>query len=71
MADDHPPCMACSATAILRLRVTPFTATRTLWDATPRDIYACTQHVESARKIGTVLAATPLSEDVTVRKLNG
>ena len=71
MVSDHPSCMACSTTALLRLRVVPFTATRTLWDATPRDIFSCAAHVESARKIGTVISATPLGEGIATRMVAG
>ena len=67
MSDDALPCHACSATAILRLRCVPFSATRTLWDATPRDILACAQHVQAARQIGTVIAVTPLGDDIVTR----
>lgn len=59
-------CNACTREALVVYRILPYQAL-TLFDATPRNVAACAQHLESARKIGTVLSATPLSDAVAER----
>lgn len=60
-------CHGCARVAIVRFRVVPYGATRTRWDTTPRDVNACVLHIQAAKAIGTVLSATPLSDEITVR----
>jgi len=66
MSNDSPRCHACTAEAVARFRIRPYSATRTLFDAQPRDVRACAAHLESAKKIGTVLSMRSLAADPRV-----
>lgn len=60
-------CNACTQNAIIMYRVAPRSLTRVLWDNSPRDIGACSKHIDDAKKIGKVMAVTPLLDDVVTR----
>lgn len=64
---DSMRCNACAQDATLLLRVVPHSVTRVLWDSAPRYISACSRHIEDAKKIGKVMAVTPLSDEVVTR----
>lgn len=59
-------CHACERDALVVYRVVPYQAV-TLFDSSPRDVNACAQHLEAAKRIGQVLSVTVLSSDVVTR----
>ena len=66
---DSLPCHLCLKTAAVVIRCVPYQA-QTLFDAAPTNIRACAEHIEQAKRVGTVISMTPLSESVTVRTLH-
>lgn len=75
MADDlytppPPRCHGCDARATVRYRLVPRSLTLTLFDSTARDVLACSKHIESAKKIGTVISAVPLSSEIATRAVS-